>query len=181
MRSIGDISFEVYNRRKYIGILKDIVAKLTPVDKAEAEAMCGGSALDGLEQSLSNSVVDECYILFINGVPEGAFGLVKSMTNRAANKIVSSPWLLASDELRKYPKSLTSTAKEILSHWATMGDLINFVSTENHRSIRWLRTLGFTIDKKQTYRFFGSLGFYRFYRLAKEVPKDVQRSNSSGS
>ena len=162
---VDRISFEIYQPHLYFRHLQEIAHKLSDIDKKEALGMSGGTPLFALEQSLSNSVQDMRYILFVDGEPEGAFGLTKSLVNRSTNLMAYSPWLLASDKLKEFPMTLTRTAREIVTIWSEMGLLANFVSTENKVAIKWLQTLGFTVDTSKTHVFYGKLQFYLFFKL----------------
>lgn len=56
---------------------------------------------------------------------------------------IAAPWLLGTEDLFKHPVVLMRAARCFIVNWAMHYDLINQVDSENERSIRFLKSLGF--------------------------------------
>lgn len=58
------------------------------------------------------------------------------------------PWLLATDEVYRFPGALTRLTKgyvaEMMARWP---GLLNFVDERNVASVRWLARIGFTVEE----------------------------------
>ena len=66
------------------------------------------------------------------------------------------PWLLASDELDRIPRALLAISPSVVGQWRQhYPRLANHVSVHHHRSIRWLKWLGFTLHKAEPFGAFG--------------------------
>jgi len=76
---------------------------------------------------------------------------------------MGSPWLLGTDEVRKYAKTFLRFNREYLPVMLDLFPrLVNYVDIRHEVSIRWLKHLGFTFDPDPVpYGPFG-MDFYRF-------------------
>lgn len=74
-----------------------------------------------------------------------------------------SPWLLATDNILKYPFHFLDKSRYYIAEMASNFDrLVNHVDADNKVSIRWLRWLGFDVSKKpKPYGIF-EMPFYEF-------------------
>lgn len=112
-----------------------------------------------LEATRSFSVVDsEDGCLAIFGVREVGGG-------------VAIPWMLASELFfTKYKRRFIREAPHFVQ--ILIGDntfLINYISKDNHVCIRWLASLGFTINKNQEIDVNGVIFHPFFYRKTENV------------
>lgn len=65
----------------------------------------------------------------------------------AGDNGVGVPWLLATDEVRRYPKTLTAVTKRHIAEWMTRwSHLVNAVDARSTVNVRWLQRLGFTVQ-----------------------------------
>lgn len=65
---------------------------------------------------------------------------------------IGSPWLLATDEAFRHPRSLVVEGRRYLSVMrAIYSDMVNYVDARNVRSVRWLKHLGFTLHPAAPY------------------------------
>lgn len=90
------------------------------------------------------SMSRESYTATFGGDIIGIFGVrTASVINR-----VGTPWLLGSDLITTVPFEFLAQSKEYIEKLKVGYTLLqNYVDVENRVSIRWLRWLGFKIDK----------------------------------
>lgn len=73
------------------------------------------------------------------------------------------PWLLATDEVYRFPGALTRLTKryvgEMMACWP---GLLNFVDERNVASVRWLSCIGFTVEEPVPFGLHGEL-FHPFH------------------
>lgn len=141
--------------------LKD-AAKIAPLlrdaDKNEIAAISGLSPLDALEYSISHS--DEAfYVTRPDGYPLAVFGV-------ATDQDVGIPWMLGTDELKRYGVSLVKAGRKWVEKWVREYDLLyNYVDARNTTHINWLTKLGFDVILKDEYIGHDkSVPFLPFYR-----------------
>lgn len=115
-----------------------LAPRLRAADIAEVRA-AGHEHMDVvLAESIAASA--EAWAYEVNGTVHAIMGLVE-VTGGV-------PWLLGSNELFKQGRDLLTLPQPFLERWlAKYGVLANMVHTDNHRSIRWLKHLGFTIGE----------------------------------
>lgn len=124
-------------------------ANLRPSDVKELEAM---AALQGDSRSLSEmceesaAQSDLAIALFTpdKDDPLAVLGIVTLDVERR----LGSPWLLATDDFDEVYNRTFHTQSQV---WvdalcAPFEHVANFVLASNRRSVRWLRSLGFTVD-----------------------------------
>jgi len=88
-----------------------------------------------------------CLTAMVDGRPEAMFGLV--VTNALCGE--GSPWMLGSDAIYRHPRVMLRRAPGILSAmFDSTPTLGNLVAEDNHRAVRFLRRIGFTIGKEVT-------------------------------
>ena len=103
-------------------------------------------------------ISDECLVAVQDDKPIAIFGVATS-----SDGDTGIPWLLATEELESVPLEVVKKSKAWVEEKAEQyGDLVNFVSVENRKAIRWLNSLGFTFGntfKSSTGAYF--IGFGR--------------------
>ncbi len=76
----------------------------------------------------------------------------------------AAPWLVGTTHLERYPKVLTRDARRFTERvQQEYPRLVNYVDARNDHSIRWLRALGFTLDKPEPFGLH-KLPFHRFHK-----------------
>ena len=135
-----------------------IAPLLREADKRELDAMCGLSPLDALLYSIRTS--KEAWIacrpdghpLMICGVGE--------------DQDVGIPWMLGTDELKRYGKSLVKDGRVFVNRWTDKyGMLTNYVDARNTVHIDWLTLMGFDVILADEYIGHDkSVPFLLFYR-----------------
>lgn len=121
--------------------LVDLAANMRASDAREMRAYGGGR--DTIHALLDATLVSMMsWAVRINGELVAVFGCapINLLTGQG------SPWMLATPLLSKHARILVrETPHYIARMLAVFPHLVNFVHTENHASIRWLRRLGFTV------------------------------------
>lgn len=116
-----------------------IASRMREIDRMECEAIgrTPRQALrDGLVCSLNPLTV------MVNDRPEVMLGVVPQSLMEGRGIV----WLLGTDEVYKYPKEWALLGPRLLAAMAAdCPCLENIVSVGNHRSIAFLRHLGFTV------------------------------------
>lgn len=103
-----------------------------------------------------------CVSILLEGIPVAVVGVSRAVENMPRLGIV---WLLGTDDLPKARHLLVDEAQFYISDMFEEFDvLVNYVYSENKRSIEWLKRLGFTVDEAAPYGPEGAL-FHRFYRV----------------
>jgi hypothetical protein len=137
-----------------------VATKMRKADREEVMASNKHSPIEAIEKGLDKSHFSACVVL--NGTPCAIFGLIK--VSPLLEKGV--PWFLGTDELFKVPKMMVKegrkTVEEMLLHCSY---LENYVHCKNTKSIKWLRMLGFELEKPQVYGVM-SEQFMKFHRSA---------------
>lgn len=116
-----------------------LAPRLRSADRVELEAQ-GHKYMDVvLAESIAMS--QECLAFELDGQVHAVFGVVD------AGKY-GVPWMLGSDELFNHRKALLCLPSDYVPRWLKQyGFLMNMVHADNHRSIRWLQRIGFTIEE----------------------------------
>ena len=77
-----------------------------------------------------------------NSPPVALYGVAEDLDGSGI------PWLLGTPELPRHSRALVEHGKRLVRDWRSdYRKLHNFVHVENHRSIRWLQHLGFTVER----------------------------------
>lgn len=137
----------------------EVAANLRAADRAELEA--GGreeplqALTEGIERSkLTWTTTFEGRVLCVGGVAP--------LRGHLLFEEVGVPWMLGVEELFLHRRPLIAMPPTYIRRMlAAYPRLVNFVHTENHQSIRWLRRLGFTIHPAAPHGPKGAL-FHRF-------------------
>jgi hypothetical protein len=116
-----------------------LAPRLRSADRVELEAQ-GHQDMD-VVLAESIAISKEVMAFELDGVVHAVFGVVD------AGKF-GVPWMLGSDELFNHRKALLCLPNDYVPRWLKEhGFLMNMVHTENHRSIRWLQRIGFTVQE----------------------------------
>ncbi len=76
---------------------------------------------------------------------------------------IGSPWLLGTDEIKRYALSFLRLNKQYLPKMLELFPrLVNYVDVRNTVSIRWLKWLGFKLDPEPVPYGIWGMPFYRF-------------------
>lgn len=111
-------------------------------DRREIEALAGLEPTEALLISLDGA--EEAWTARLDGQPMCMWGV--NATSLIGYKGV--PWLLGSDLIQRHPMVFLRHSRQIVARWRGMfPELRNYVDARHHRSIRWLRWLGFTIEE----------------------------------
>ena len=105
---------------------------------------CHSSVCYGLFKTVMMSA--ESYVVSIDGKQEALFGVSQA----------GCIWFVSSDVIfEKYLGTFMSKTKDILDFWLKKyGRLSNRTLTENTRSIKWLKSLGFQTENQGTWTYF---------------------------
>lgn len=132
--------------------MQKLADNLRPEDVKEIQLMSDLSLYDAIVLSVNNSP-DDCFAVFAN----------QQLIAIAGCTATANPWLLATPLIVKYQYHLTRLARIKLKHWLLKyNKLTNAVPVDNHKNIRWLKTLGFEFSlpyefKPQQYIYLFSL------------------------
>jgi hypothetical protein len=118
--------------------------------------------MDILLEGIANS--DECIAIVYEDKVVALFGVVNMWG------LGGSPWMLASNDLKKIAKSFLREAKgEVQKMLQKYKLLENHVWVGNHDHIEWLKWMGFTVDET-TEIIRGGNGGRFFHFFMREVP-----------
>lgn len=126
--------------------LVELAEKMREADRQEVIASSGRDILAVLEDSLKYSLAP--LTAFINGELACVFGCVpfQLIGERAA------PWMLGTDVVDKHPGELLRRCRQYTTGMnKAYPHLLNFVDARNHKSIRWLKWMGFTVHPAVPY------------------------------
>lgn len=111
-------------------------------DVTECAAM-GHTPRQALRAGLLSSSL--CLTAMVDGRPEAMVGLV--VTNALCGE--GSPWMLGSDAVYRHPRTMLRWGPRILSAMFDSTPVLeNLVAEDNHRAVRFLKRIGFTIGKE---------------------------------
>lgn len=133
-----------------------------PEDAEELWASSFSKAGEVIEKGLRYS--DVAYAGIINGVPVCVWGVVKE-------SLISDdgiPWMVGSNELNNddVAKTFLRLCREpIMVMLENYDRLENYVDARNIRSQRWLRYMGFTIEKEPIPYGVLQMPFYKFWMV----------------
>lgn len=135
-----------------------IAPLLREADKNEITAMSGLPPLDALEYSIRESD-GAWFVTRPDGHPVALFGV-------GEDQGVGIPWMLGTDEMRRYGKSLVKDGRKWVQKWTDKyGFLYNYVDARNTVHIHWLTHIGFTVILADEYIGHNkSVPFLPFYR-----------------
>lgn len=118
-----------------------IAAHMRFIDKIETEESTGLNPYNVIIRSVKLSNPDLTWTIYYDYKPVAIFGV--------GNGIYGGlPWLLATDKFTLRPDFVKSFAWAYLQTMLKeYGYLYNYVSCANHKSIRWLKKIGFRVGK----------------------------------
>lgn len=116
-----------------------LAPKLRLADQIELRA-CGHTDFE--------MVLVESFALSDEAIAYEVDGELLALAGVVGEPTFGIPWLLGSDGLIEHKKAIIQTPFQYVPRWLERyGFLQNIVHTENRRSIRWLRYLGFTLGE----------------------------------
>ena len=119
-----------------------IASRMRAADVIECAAM-GHSPRQALRAGLLSSSL--CLTAMVDRRPEAMFGLV--VTNALCGE--GSPWMLGSVAIYRHPRTMLRWGPRILSAMFDSTPVLeNLVAEDNHRAVRFLKRIGFTIGKE---------------------------------
>lgn len=141
------------------GDVAHLARHLRPADRAEIEAQhgVGVSMFDIIARAVL--VSSHCWVAADTGdKPVAIFGVAPVSLLSG----IGSPWMLATPEAERHPRTLVTGGRRYLSRMRTSySSLFNYVDARNEQSIRWLSRLGFSILPAAPYGLQGE-PFHRF-------------------
>ena len=147
---------------RYVDPAKDLpglAERLREADRLELTLAVGPDIQRALE--LAAQVADEC---FVAETPEDGVIAFFGVTPTVFPEI-GSPWLLGTDAMMKYPKSIVQGGAWATERWLTKyPTLANYVHAENGSSIAWIQHMGYSLGKLVHYYGVAGAPFYQFFR-----------------
>lgn len=152
-------------REATVADAKSIHLSLREADRRELRAASGEDVLGTLIESVKMSQHSLCV------TKKDGTVLLLGGCGASPNPDWGIPWMVCTDEAERYAVRLVRDAKAHVAEWASnYSRLFNYVHAENHKSIEWLRRLGFTVEPSATA--FGQSGA-RFHYFSMEGPTSV--------
>ena len=138
-------------------LIKAIAADMRQADADEVWASNHHTPIEALMDGWKIS--DRSVIVMVNDEPCVMIGLV-------IRDILSGagiPWLLGTENALKYKRHFLTQVPAVINEMLTVCPrLFNYVHVENTISIKWLKRIGFTLDKPLPYGRDNEL-FHKFY------------------
>ena len=147
---------EVLIRPTQPGDAANLFSNLRASDLAECTAYGNPDIAASIAASVDRSVM--CWAVMIDGKLAAIMGCAAIDTLPG----VGSPWMLGTPVIDAHQRVLVRETPEYIARMLkAFPHLLNFVHAQNTRSVRWLRSLGFSLSKPAP---FGALGepFHRF-------------------
>jgi hypothetical protein len=150
------ISYRKYTRKDFKHIC---MLQLKELDKLEAKALLRVSPLAALTSSIYLSK-DNVWVVELDGNIEAVFGVCSGMTKGSGQ-----PWYMSTEMERNFPRmKFLRTSKKIIDEMLEIyPKLSNYVLVARTKTIKWLRWLGFTVDKRNYYFADPNVPFREFY------------------
>lgn len=100
------------------------------------------------------------YVVKIDGKIQAVFGLTDGFSDG-----VAIPWMVGTDKLYYYPKTLVVMFKQWLELFESCGftRFYNYVSCNNTKALKLLLKCGFTVDYAHTY-YFSDVPFFEIIK-----------------
>lgn len=147
-------------REATVADAKSIHQNLREADLRELRASSGPNVLRTLIESVEMSQHTLC------ATRQDGTVLLLGGCGASPNPEWGIPWMVCTDEAERYAVRLVRDARGTVAQWASHFTLLfNYVHAENHKSIEWLRRLGFSVESAATA--FGHQGA-RFHRFTME-------------
>ena len=156
-------------------LVLSVADRLTPMDALEATLMSGSDARGAMLQSVkfTQRMGGTCLVCMVGGRPELVCGACRQdmLTDRG------QIWMLHTDAVvRKQRKKFVQMSRGVLDRLIKGSGctyLENWCLSENKRSVRWLKWLGFEFDREL---FFQGHMWRHFYITAGEDHGDSSRA-----
>jgi len=137
--------------------IKVMAEDMRESDKIEVFASHGHTPVEALRFSLKES--QHATMAVGDGIPFSMFGV-------AVSNVVTGlghPWLLSSNHMFNYKDYFLENAPVVIRDMVSVCPrLVNYVHHANELSIKWLKSLGFTIENPEPYGVKGDL-FRKFH------------------
>lgn len=131
----------VFKKSKHEHVIKEIADHMREIDVFEMHAIGVTDVEDGIRRSIEESDV----VLFLadgRQRPLCIFGV-----SRESYEHGHVIWCLGTDDIDKHKKDFVLFSRYVLTWWTNQyGRLFNYVSAKNDKSIRWLKSMGATVD-----------------------------------
>lgn len=131
------------------------------IDKYECFAQAFMQPLEALTFSLNVSREVYAVIRTDTGYPIAMYGVGK----RGIMDTETSVWLLCTDDIKDVKLRLMKSTLKRITEMETDTTLYNYVAEKNTRTLRWLKSIGFTIMDAKPY---GVLG-HNFHKVFLKV------------
>jgi hypothetical protein len=117
-----------------------LIEHIRPEDAAEIDALDGSTIRDSLNET--PDLYNCSQVWEVDGKPVAIFGV----TPQPGPYPTGVVWLLATSDFHKHTREFAGNCREIMKNMIKgYGYLFNYIHAENRVSIRWLKSLGFTI------------------------------------
>lgn len=127
-------------------LIKIMAQDMRKSDVVEVMASHGHTPLEALRYSFRES--EYSTIAISDGIPFVMFGV--AVSNRLTG--LGHPWMLSSNALFNHKDYFLKKGPDVISNMiAVCPRLVNYVHHANKTSIKWLKSLGFTIDDPEPY------------------------------
>jgi len=141
-------------------LIQHVADNMRQADRIEIAASHGYTPIEALVKGVDRSKL--CAVALINDEPCAVFGLV-------VENIVTGfgvPWLLGTDLIFKHKREFIEQTKTGVAEMLEVCPrLENWVHCKNVKSIRWLKSMGFTMSDPKPIGVNGEL-FMRFTKCA---------------
>lgn len=134
---------------------RDLAPRLRESDRTEITLSSGPDNEKTLVESVRLSVEAHC------AVEDGKVICLWGIGEQDCDGV---PWMVASPEAMKHPKKLVKRTRQIIKRWSRHYRLLyNMVHAENITTIRWLKSVGFTIGPLEPAYGVGKAPFHLFF------------------
>ena len=139
--------------------LFELSVGLRPLDRDELVATVRGDVLSTLE--LSCKVSDDPVAV---KAPDGQLIAVFGIAPTSLMSDTAAPWLLGTHLMTSYAQPILFYARRYIAFVRERYPrLMNYVDARNEPSIRWLKSVGFTVDAQPVPYGVSGLPFHRFH------------------
>lgn len=143
------LGFRAYTEQDYEAVM---ALELRPIELREGWAISGMDYRDTLALSISLSQPQDLWVSTVGGEVSGIFGITLFEEGE-----MGVPWFVSNTKTfatRTNQKLFLRYSRDFIE-WMEYRCtyMVNVISTENTKSIRWLRWLGFEIDTTNTFSY----------------------------
>jgi len=139
-------------------LLIEIARNMREADRIEVKASSGLSPYESLKHSCEKSNFN--VVVIVDDTPIAVLGLavISALTG------LGTPWLLSSEEALKHKREFFKLSPPIIQEMLNIcPKLYNYVHAENKVSIKWLKWLGFTVERNTVEYGINGEKFHKFY------------------